>query len=442
MTLNTRLLAIVAASLPLTAMAQQTVDKKWDTAITGTPQISQDQYAATSMDSAGNLYVAATTKFKNGTFFADIMEARLVKLDKTGATIWDNAFRGDGSLGAEAIDSEYDPRGAVYLVAMDAVGSNDSRSTLIKYDIDGQLHWTAVRTDFSPARLSVAPDGSVYMIGKLYTSDTCMVIKYGADGVQEWQWSLPGLKAPDGQPGGIAATQDSGVAVSCGTRLSDGITGIEVARLDANGAVVWADRHAEGSAHTLRLDDDGGVTVGGTYKSDFSIAKWNPAGIKLWGGRYGDPTLFDDLHDLAVDQNGDVIATGIMNGTSGYLFADAGTVKLSGVDGSSIWQNTYRSGMFNAGESIAIDASGNVLVLAEYQQGQMLIKYDAFGAQSWLHMPPQGEVQLVANLINPATLLPTPLGCYIVAGLGSGAGTGTGVDAVVLKYCLGPELCN
>lgn len=433
-------LALIAASLP--AIAQQSVERKWATSISGAAATSFDEFAAISADGYGSLYLAASTQFKAGSYYGDVMEARIVKVDRSGNPVWETFFRGDGPLGAVAADARYDPRGALLVAAQDYVDYNVYRSALLKYDTDGVLLWTAGRNDFFPSRLAVAQDGSVYLLGTQAAGSACTVIKYGLDGTEAWSWSLPGAKVQDGQPGAIAVTDDGGVVASCGTRVGSDPTSIELARLDAAGSQVWSGHHASGSTTTLKLDEAGNVIVGGSYGSNFVVAKWSADGTKLWGISHGNTSKFDELHALAIDQQGDIVATGIMDGAVGYLYSFTGTVKFSGTDGAVIWQNSYGTGIFNSGETVSIDGSGSVLVLAESQSGQTLIKYDAFGGQSWVDVAPQGLAQVTGGPSQSAATILAPLGCFVIAGTGANANGGSGSDVHLIRYCLGPELCS
>jgi len=117
----------------------------------------------------------------------------------------------------------------------------------------------------------------------------------------------------------------------------------------------------------------GSMTIGTTQLptlggADWFLAKYGSTGNLLWAKSWGGPS--EDLLDgLAVDANGDVIATGRFSGTASFggapLVAN-GTVdmvvaKFNGGDGTPAWQAKNYGGAYDdAASAVAVDGANNV----------------------------------------------------------------------------------
>jgi len=117
----------------------------------------------------------------------------------------------------------------------------------------------------------------------------------------------------------------------------------------------------------------GSMTIGTTQLptlggADWFLAKYGSTGNLLWVKSWGGPS--EDLLDgLAVDANGDVIATGRFSGTASFggapLVAN-GTVdmvvaKFNGGDGTPAWQAKNYGGAYDdAASAVAVDGANNV----------------------------------------------------------------------------------
>jgi hypothetical protein len=112
----------------------------------------------------------------------------------------------------------------------------------------------------------------------------------------------------------------------------------------------------------------GGLTSGGWY--DIFVVKLSGVnGSHVWSKRFG-ATGPDQGNGIAVDASGNVLVTGFFDGTvdfGGGPLASAGSydifvAKFSGVDGAHVWSKRFGATGYDAGASVAVDASGNVLV--------------------------------------------------------------------------------
>ena len=206
---------------------------------------------------------------------------------------------------------------------------------------------------------------------------------------QRWKTLLPGsgnARVVTLLPGG-----DPVVAGYTGTPAT-------VARLaSADGAVVWR-RDVRGTAPPTGYDaflsaiavDAAGENVyfGGRVRNadtswDFTVVRLAAAdGAVVWrrdiDGAATDPPsfpYFDHVWTLAVDTAGDVIAGGDL--------IDVGTdpaftvVKLSGVDGSMVWETQLDATLRGSARRVLVDAVGDVLVVGYTSAQQVSLQRDA-----------------------------------------------------------------
>jgi hypothetical protein len=128
-----------------------------------------------------------------------------------------------------------------------------------------------------------------------------------------------------------------------------------VLKYDSTGAQIYSYLYniggsAEGNA--IRVDGFGNALIGGVSdniaaarQKDFVIMKLSPMGAPLWpsvvlfdGGANRD----DEALGLVIDANGDVYCTGRSEASSGI--SNILTIKLSGMNGTVLWQHVYNGG--------------------------------------------------------------------------------------------------
>lgn len=204
----------------------------------------------------------------------------------------------------------------------------------------------------------------------------------GGSGSELWRHEV----AAAGIPWSIAV-DPADQFVAAGT-INDGIDEFTVVKVDgANGGEVWRRELSLGvldqEARSLAVDGAGNVVAAGTLLQlmpgpDIS---WG-AIVKLSGvdgsGIWEKPQAVPgSLTDVAIDGAGDVVAAGGFI-TGGFLVA-----KLSGGDGSLSWSFNAVPGSARA---LAVHPSGDVIVIGDLDSSWQAVRIDgATGAEVWRH---------------------------------------------------------
>ena len=132
--------------------------------------------------------------------------------------------------------------------------------------------------------------------------------------------------AVDGQGNILLAGRGEALALAGGPALTGGF----VAKLATNGSHVWSKGIGEGRPLALGLDGDGGLSITGAGEGmlnfgggdlepkgnpDLFVARLDAAGVEVWAERFGsmgDNTVYG--WDIAVDAGGDIAVAGEVHG--------------------------------------------------------------------------------------------------------------------------------
>ena len=184
--------------------------------------------------------------------------------------------------------------------------------------------------------------------------------------------------------------------------ISNGGRDAFVAKFDNTGSLLWdipfggLGTSTDEAINAVAVDAANNVYVTGVYygtidadpsanvahlvangQSEVFVIKYDATGNLVWAKSMGG-TQWEAANDLIVDGSGNVYLTGLFYGTSDYD-PGAGTtnlvsngnydvfvVKLDG-NGDLVWANSFGSSADDFGNSIAVDASGNVIVGGYFQ---------------------------------------------------------------------------
>lgn len=188
----------------------------------------------------------------------------------------------------------------------------------------------------------------------------------------------------------------------------------------------------------VEVDDEGNVYVTGSSTGvgtflDYATIKYNSAGVQQWVARYNGPgNFFDEVTDLAIDDDGNVYVTGMSDGIE--TGTDYATIKYNSA-GVQQWVARYNGpgDSTDAAESLAVDSAGNVYVTGRSAgSGTGLdyatIKYNAAGVLQWVarYNGPGNSTDWGQSLV-----LDDDGNVYVT---GYSLGIGTNFDYATIKY--------
>jgi len=237
--------------------------------------------------------------------------------------------------------------------------------------------------------VAVASDGSVYVTGSTRSfgagGDDAMLLKYGADGTLLWQRTYG--TAPDPLNSG----EESGIGVAV-------------------------------------APDNSGVVVLGNYRDgNIFLAKFTPAGVRLWDHTWGGNN--EGASSVAIAANGTIYATGVTFGF-GTGTGDAFLLSFT-ADGALTWQRTWGGAGFDVPSGVAVATDGGIYMAGDTTfnaNSAFLVKFASDGSVVW-----QREWGLVARNGVPGETQGTGVaaapagGAYV-----SGSSTGAGADPNLL----------
>ena len=166
--------------------------------------------------------------------------------------------------------------------------------------------------------------------------------------------------------------------------------------------------------NSMAVDGAGNIYLagGGSAISGISLAKYDAD----WNLDWVTNSSGGGVRALAVDPGGDCYLAGVFEGSvsfgdttlTGPDFADFFVAKFD-PNGNCLWGQSLPGGYFNAGEAVAVDSSTNVLVGGTLNNVAFIAKYDQYGNTLWVQ---QAVQQAQGNLYSSS--------CYGIASDQSG----------------------
>jgi uncharacterized protein (AIM24 family) len=265
---------------------------------------------------------------------------------------------------------------------VDQIGNCVAADALGNVVITGELNGTV---DFGGGPLTSAGGADIF------------VARFDANGIHIWSKRFGsantqiGYSVATNLSGNVAITGElNGTADFGGGALtSAGGSDIFVARFDANGNHLWSKRFGDNSnqlGNSVAFNGSGSVLVTGELRgtvdfgggpltsgggADIFVAKLDANGNHLWSKRFGGGSN-QIGNSIATDASSNVVCTGEMGGTvdfgGGALTSGGGidifVVKLDS-NGNHIWSKRFGGAQTQSGESVAVDGPGNVAITGE-----------------------------------------------------------------------------
>ncbi|MCW5551687.1 MAG: immunoglobulin domain-containing protein [Verrucomicrobiae bacterium] len=299
----------------------------------------------------------------------------------------------------------FDVEGNIFVVGISCTNINDCDHYVAKYAAgDGALLWehrynSPGSEAGSLTAMAIDSNGDVLVTGSFGnwgTNDFITAKLSGADGALLWEKRYDGPGNGNDYPYALAV-DGSGNVVVAGTSENGppnyGSSSCTIKYAAADGALLWEKRYNSPAntideARAVAVDGNGDVVVtGASYNadinSDYYTAKYSGAnGALLWERRYISPVNGEDYPTaLALDQNGDVVVTGVSSASN--LLPDYYTAKYAGTNGALLWERRYNGpgNYFDLAEAVAVDQFGNVVVTGQSANGEPQFDFDYYTAK-------------------------------------------------------------
>jgi uncharacterized delta-60 repeat protein len=354
----------------------------WEVAVNGRPTSDRDEATAVGVDPQTGAVFVAGQRQATSTDSAFIV----TKFNSAGIKQWQHIVRREGIRDGNATELVVDSNGFVFVAGW--VVDGGSTSTLLM-KLDGRSLRKQVvfsrRIDASGLSPNVMAmrltnDGGVALAGSVVVNGLTSIylMKFTADGQDAWP--LPQVfagsaangfnsaQALDNLPGGdlavVGSLANTGSNHDAIVARFDGSTGERRWLALLNHPVANGDDF--GSAVSVSADGDivgaGSMFSGGVTFRDFIVFRLSESGTLLWLKAL-DRGFSDTARTVAIGPDGNVVAGGRLEPSSGANSSIFFVVGLRGTDGAERWR--YESAGVAAqleARDIALDANGNPVV--------------------------------------------------------------------------------
>ena len=466
-----RISAMVIVQLILSSGGSTSVAADFAASFSGFSASNFAQSAST-FDATGNVYIAGT--FTDASLIVGTVtiskigaiDTVVTKIDAAGTVVWVKNFGGSGA-NTQGQSVAVDTSGNVYLSghfdganlttpALTKVGNQDAFA--FKLDSAGNSVW-AKNFGGSGAGatggIAVDTSGNIYLGGHFYGANltTPALVKIGNQDAFAFKLDSAGNSVWAKNFGGSGASATGRVAVDASGNVYLGgyFTGANLTnpaltkiggndafafKLDSAGSSIWS-RNFGGVTNAygqcIAVDAAGNVYLGGYVASDDVFnpvqdafaRKLDSAGTSIWFRNFGGIGSASEGRSIAVDTSGNVYLGGHFGGgnlTTPALtkigIRDSFAFKLDSA-GNSVWARNFGGiGARATGQSIAVDAAGNVYLGGHFSSGNLTnpaltkignpdafaLKLDSAGnttlAKSVTYLKPDGDISVEATAVD------------------------------------------
>lgn len=297
--------------------------KQWDVQLAGTLTGGEDEVKDIFTDNFNNGY-AVGYQTNNGTG----RDAVVVKFNSSGSILWSKKLSGAGNAKDGytcVIGKGGNP--PVFAAGYTTKPNGESDMLLAKYDISGNLQWTATyNTTLSgnDTAIAISVDGNnnVYLAGK---SDSCkaITVKFDANGTFQWARQEQALAyiGPD-----IITTAGGRVIVGC-TRDSLFVDWNRIICYDNNGNTLWMKEYNYACCeYPMKMQKTNRNTI--VFAMDFlgeaAVIELDTLGneknnLRVSLNVNGDAQA-GGTRDMQIDNNGDIFVSGYFSQETGSDF--------------------------------------------------------------------------------------------------------------------------
>jgi len=279
-----------------------------------------DEATDVALDSNGNVYI--TGKSQAAGTFPYNYDFVTIKYNKDGVAQWIKRYNGEGNWDDVSKAITIDSSDNVYVTGYSFGYSTGPDYVTIKYNTNGIEQWVkryntpGYDTDDVPEDIAIDSFGNVYVTGYQtgeghFYAIFGATIKYNGNGEQQWVTTFNQYYHMYD-----IALNDNGNIYVTGLRgtVSNGIITI---KLDENGIPQWSRVYEyvigslSGHAYlTLDISENIYVLGIGNSASEFTIIKYNSAGIEQWKTSYKNEGMGAAIAGIALDANNNVYISG------------------------------------------------------------------------------------------------------------------------------------
>lgn len=332
----------------------------------------------------------------------------LIKMDKTGAIVWQQSYGGfkseEGNALAATSDGGYIICGSTSSTDVPGMHGIQLDIYVVKVDSVGKMEWHKAYGGAQPDQgfgICQVTDGGYVFTGRVYSNDgdvsgfkgvvDVWAVKLTSTGNITWQKTLGGSTTDQGFD--IAATADGGCVIAGESFSKDGdLTknngGLDlwVVKLTNAGVKSWQ-RSYGGEAGDVGLKiletkdgeylvagcnaqytkPPGGDITGNNGSSDAWVLKLRANGTILWNKTYGGSQR-DTVRSIALAPDGTIVLAGTTTSNDSDVSNLHGTapdvwVMQLGSDGTMLWNKTYGGTGIDIGRAVALTADSGVVVV-------------------------------------------------------------------------------
>jgi hypothetical protein len=312
-----------------------------------------------AVDNDGNTYIAGHVG--SSTNFYDVL---VYKISSQGKTLWHDTIQGTADKQDIANSIDIDNNGDIVVF-----GRSDEPSPIVgsvflaKYSPDGARIWQKrYKGPFENGIISLANSvidnaGNIYITAVALYNPNSLIVKFNSSGEVQWEKSIEMVNS-----NGITLDNNSNVYIT-GQEIGLARPAAVTIKYDAEGNTLWSNSHGS---------DENEGAIG----TDIAV------------------DAFGNVFNLAIYTHDN-----LSNSAKLFKYSANGTLEWSKAIGGYIWE---------PGQALAVDATGNAYVIVEKPAEQsssliLLTKIDPSGKEAWSY--PYSGAQVDQGLDRPTYIM-------------------------------------